>query len=242
MKKKFFVTLISIVVFSQAADSQWKNDFGIVQRDEDRTASASMFTLTSGQAQKKSVLLAVTLSLILPGMGELYAGNFRAGKYHLIAEGGIWLAFTSLRLHSTWERQDAHSFAAEHAGVDYNGKNSQYDVDIGSFMTLEDFNNTNLLNREYDLMYSGSSYAWNWDSDADRQKFKNLRIQSDADFNNSKFVIAVAVVNRLISAFRVGRFVANQNSLLSENWNFQFLPYADTMLNSGFSFHIEKSF
>ncbi|MFZ1976349.1 MAG: hypothetical protein WAV76_00190 [Bacteroidota bacterium] len=241
MKKKVFPALICMVLLLQIAGAQWKDDFGIVQKDKDQAAPASMSALTSDHPQTKSVLLAVVLSLALPGMGELYAGNFNAGKYHLIAEGGIWLAYASLRLHSTWERDDAHSFAVEHAGVNFNGKNSQYDVDIGNYLTLEDFNNAKLLNREYALMYNGSSYDWSWDSDADRQTFKNLRIQSDADFNNSKFVIAVAVVNRLISAFRVGRFVSKQNSLLSEDWNFQILPYADAMQNSGLSLHIEKS-
>ena len=241
MKKKVILALICILFFLKTAGAQWKDDFGIVQKDKDQTAPASMLGLSAVQPQKKSVLLAVALSLALPGMGELYAGNFNAGKYHLIAEGGIWLAYASLRLHSTWERQDAHSFAVEHADVNFNGKNSQYDVDIGNYLTLEDFNNAKLLSREYALMYSGSGYNWNWDSDADRQTFKNMRIQSDADFNNSKFVIAVAVLNRLISAFRVGRFVSKQNSLLSDNWNFQILPYADAMQNSGLSLHIEKS-
>jgi TM2 domain-containing membrane protein YozV len=241
MKKKVFQALICIVVVFQAADAQRKNDFGIVQKDEDRNAAPSMFTMGADQPQKKSGFLAVALSLILPGMGELYAGNFSTGKYHLIAEGGIWLAYASLRLHSTWERQDAHSLAVARAGVNFDGKNSQYDVDIGNFLTMQNFNNAQLRNRTYDLMYFGSSYNWNWDSDADRQTFKNLRIQSDADFNNSKFVIAAAVVNRLISAFRVGRFVSKQNSILSENWNFQIIPYADNMMNSGLSLHIEKS-
>jgi TM2 domain-containing membrane protein YozV len=241
MKKIVFISFICLFFTLQTASAQWKNNFGIVQREDDRMVSSSS-VLQTGAPQKKSVGLAIVYSLILPGMGELYAGNFSAGKYHLLAEGGIWLAYASLRLHGTWEKNDAHSFAVEHAGISYDGKASQYDVDIGNFMTLEDFNNAKLRNREYDLMYSGSGYTWSWDTDADRQKFRSMRIDADRAFNNSKFIVAVAVVNRLVSAFRVGRFVAAQNKLLSDNWNFQLMPYADTRQNSGLSLQIEKTF
>ncbi len=40
---------------------------------------------------KKSVGLAAIYSLLLPGMGELYAEGFSSGKYFLIAEGVLWL-------------------------------------------------------------------------------------------------------------------------------------------------------
>ena len=117
MKKKVFQALICIVVFFQDCRCPMEKRFRhCAKRRRQGLRRRRCLTLGADQPQKKSVFLAVALSLTLPGMGELYAGNFNAGKYHLIAEGGIWLAYASLRLHSTWERQDAHSFAVEHAG------------------------------------------------------------------------------------------------------------------------------
>ena len=45
--------------------------------------------LTSSRGEKKAVGLAVVYSLVLPGMGELYADGFSSGKYFLIAEGVV---------------------------------------------------------------------------------------------------------------------------------------------------------
>ena len=41
-------------------------------------------------AQKKKTGLAIIYSLLLPGMGELYAGDYSSGKYFTIADGVLW--------------------------------------------------------------------------------------------------------------------------------------------------------
>jgi TM2 domain-containing membrane protein YozV len=171
--------------------------------------------------EKKSVLLAVVSSLIIPGLGELYAGSFETGKYNTIAEGGIWLTYAGFRLHGNWLRQDAHLLAEEHAGADFNGKDDQFDVNIGNFLTTDAYNLTKLRNREYALVYTDSRYSWQWDSDLNRARFKDLRIGSDKAYNDAKFVIAAAVINRLISAFSAGRAAAAYNRSIAEDSRIQ---------------------
>ena len=160
---------------------------------------------------RKSVLLAVASSLILPGMGELYAGNFDAGKYNFIADGVLWLGYAGVLTQSGWIRRDARAFAVEHSGAMFDGKNDQYEVNLGNFMTTEEYNQAKLRNRELDLLYTAPQYLWQWDSDGNRARFKDLRIRSDEWRQASGFIVAALVVNRIISAFAAGRMVSRIN-------------------------------
>lgn len=148
-------------------------------------------------------------------MGELYAGSFESGKYNFIAEGGLWLTYSGFIMHANWLQQDARTFASQHADANFDNKDDQYSVNIGNFNTTDEYNQTKLRNREYDLVYTGDQYNWQWDSDADRAQFKDLRIRSGEIKNNAKFIIGAIVVNHLLSAFSAGRKAAAYNKSLS---------------------------
>jgi len=181
---------------------------------------------------RKSVLLAVAASLIVPGMGELYAGSFETGKYHLIAEGGLWLTYSGFRMHSDWLLQDAKSYAKSHAGADFSSKDDQFLVDIGNYNTTEEYNDAKSRNREYSLVYQPAQqgYQWNWDTDANRLKYKDIRIHSGQVKNNSKFIIGAIVVNHLLSAFSAGKKTAAYNRSLAAADDFEINTYT---LNNG---------
>lgn len=178
-------------------------------------------TQDASSSSSKSVVLAAMYSLILPGMGELYAGSFESGKYYLLADGGLWLTYAGFQLHGTWLRKDARSFARQHAGADASHKDEQFEVNIGNFRSVADYNEVKLRNRQYDLLYDpNSNFRWSWDNDANRTKYRDLRIRSDEVLQNSKFVIGALVINRLISAFNAGRAAAlhNQESRVDASW------------------------
>jgi hypothetical protein len=192
----------------------------------------------------KSVTLAVVLSTLVPGAGELYAGNFETGKYAMMAEAAIWITYAAFYTHGNWIRQDARLFATEHAGTNFNSKNDQFDVNIGNYLSVEDYNQAKLRNRENDLLYTDPSYTWNWDSDADRVAFKNARIRSDQIYQNTKFVIAAAVVNRIFSAFSAGRATAayNRKILIDGAWNLDAHPTSSTRFADGLALDFTYTF
>lgn len=169
----------------------------------------------------KSVMLAIGASLLLPGLGEYYAGTFSSsGKYALTAEGVIWVTYTAFQMHGTWLKDDARSFAMDRAGVSFDGKDTQFEVDLGNFMTVQDYNETKLRNRQTQLLYADPSYSWVWSNDDDRVAFKDQRIRGDRILEASKFIIAAAVVNRLISAFSAGRAAASHNRAARARFSF----------------------
>jgi hypothetical protein len=170
---------------------------------------------------KKSVLLAIGLSLALPGMGELYAGNFETGKYFLVADGILWLAYAAFELHSDWVMNDARQFALQHSGANFAGATEQYEVDIGNYRTVQDYNQDRLRNRETGVLYDPATYGWSWDTDVNRSAYRDLRVESDESARNGNFVIAALVLNRIISAISAARAAGSHNARIDEgaDWN-----------------------
>ncbi|MCI0554386.1 MAG: hypothetical protein L0287_25855 [Anaerolineae bacterium] len=160
----------------------------------------------------KSATVAVLLSLVLPGAGEWYAGNFETGKYFLLADGALWLSYGAFQLRGDWLREDARSFAQRHAGADFSGKDNEFDVNIGNFLSMDEFNQARLRAREYDAMYLSADFNWRWESNAKRVQFRELRIASDEMYENASFVVGALVINRIISAFSAGRAAARSGS------------------------------
>jgi len=169
-------------------------------------------------AGKKSQATAVLYSLLLPGMGEWYAGDFGTGRYSLGTEAALWLTYISFQQYGNWIQGDARAYAATHAGASIGGKDDQFFVNIGNFSSVYDYNNKKLQDRNLDAVYDPSQgYFWNWDTDADRQSFKALRISSDKVLNNSRFVIAAIIVNHIVSAVDAARLVRRYNRNIDES-------------------------
>jgi len=202
-------------------------------------------SLQSPDRAPKSVALAIAYSLILPGMGSLYADNFSTGRYFLVAEAGFWLTYAGFRAHGDWLRHDAKTYAAQHSSAVFDGKDEQFDVNIGNFNSLEAYNQAKLRNGEYDQLYelSGAS-AWNWDSDANRLAYKDLRIRSDEAFRNSQFVIGALVVNRIIAAISAATAVAEYNRAghSSGAWQLDARVLGGTLAAHGIELRLRKAF
>ncbi|MEX1138758.1 MAG: hypothetical protein WEB33_04325 [Bacteroidota bacterium] len=211
--RKFLLPVLLMILFS-VTNGQLRN--------VPPHAEPSAYALQGpGDSQgKKSTLLAVGLSLVLPGAGEMYAGNVRTGTYLMAADGALWLTYAGFVLHGNWIMDDARTFASMKAHADFNGKDDRFDVDIGNFLSTEEYNETRLRNREYDEVYSGASYQWNWTQESDRRHYRNLRIKSDQIHQASEFVVGALVVNRIVSALLAWRSVksANATNELRSGW------------------------
>jgi hypothetical protein len=165
---------------------------------------------------KKTTGLAALYSLLVPGMGELYSGNFESGKYFLIAEGVLWLTYATFEISANQLRDDSRAFATAHAGISPDGKPDQYFVDIGNFLNIDDYTQKKLRDREPEKLYRASGYAWEWDSDYSRASYRNQRIASENMYNNRKFVVAAILVNHLGSAINAVRGAILHNKALDD--------------------------
>jgi TM2 domain-containing membrane protein YozV len=170
----------------------------------------------STENKTKSVSLALVLSLVLPGAGEFYAGNFETGKYFLMADGTFWLTFAAFRFRGDWLREDARSFGTQHAGADFSGKDDQFLVNVGSYRSVDEYNQAQLRERQFHHVYHSPRDAWYWDNDENRLRFRQLRVSSDQMYENAKFAVGALVVNRIISAFSAARAASRVNAAASK--------------------------
>ncbi len=162
---------------------------------------------------KKSPGLAAIYSLLLPGMGELYAEGFQSGKYFTIAEGALWLTYAALDVHGNSLQDDARSLAVARADANIAGKPDQFFVDIGNFVDIYEYNEKQLRDREQEKVYDpNAGYYWRWESDDLRSQYREQRIDAENAFNNRKFVVAAIIVNHVASAINAARSAISYNS------------------------------
>lgn len=173
--------------------------------------------IDGAQRKSKSGFLAVMYSLVLPGMGELYAGRFDRGKYPLITEAGLWLGLIGVNSYGNWVEDDARTFAIQHAGIDPAGKDDKFFVNIENYVNLADYNNQRLIERRLDEIYPDEeAWRWSWDSKTNRLDYKDQRIFADELHNAVTFFVLGMVANRIWSAIQAGVAVNRHNNSLAE--------------------------
>lgn len=161
----------------------------------------------------KSKWKALGLSVILPGAGQYYTES--RGKMFFFggAEALIWSNFIGFRLYGNWKKEDYISWAALHAGADVNGKPDSY------FETLTYYDNIDIYNQlehlyersEAQLYPDTPEYYWNWDSDANRVHYRNLRNTSKNAYRRSLLFLGAAFVNRVLSGIDAYRSAGSYN-------------------------------
>lgn len=169
---------------------------------------------------KKSVILAITYSLLLPGMGELYAGNYSSGKYFTIAEGVFWGTYIGMNTYSNWQKDRYHSFAASNSRVNVAGKDDGYFTNIGIYTDVNEYNDYMSRNGDFNKMYNTELYYWKW-TGSDRTTYRTMWTAGEQWHNNLRFVVGALVLNRVVSAINAGRLVAayNKNASQELGWN-----------------------
>lgn len=192
---------------------------------------------------KKNPGLAILYSLLLPGMGELYADGFESGKYYTIADGLLWGTLAGFNIYGNWREKNYRSFAETNAGVKLEGKESDFFANIGSYLSVEDYNKEMELNRKFSKVYNPEIYYWNWKSSDLRRDYREMWSSSENAYNNMRFVAGALILNRLISAINAVRLVSIYNKNLEEeqlSWNFYFTTQQNPTLPQ--SLHINLIF
>jgi hypothetical protein len=170
---------------------------------------------------KKSPALAFLMSLLVPGTGQVYAGRFDVGKYYMISEASLWLTYASFTIYGNWLLNDAYNYAVIHAGIDKNGKNDQFFLDIANWDNVTEYNNDKLQRGEYNLLYyPEQGWGFYWDQVSNRKKYREDKLAGDRIKNDRLFVVGAVLVNHVVSAISA-LFVTNKyNSELNQPGGF----------------------
>jgi hypothetical protein len=219
---RLFLAILFVLSAAQSGEkplSGPEQELFLFAQDEKNvvTAVEDLSPIQSAGQEKKSPALAAFYSLLLPGTGELYADGFSSGKYFMVAEGLLWLTYAAFDIQGNSLRDDARAFAISRAGIQPEGKDDQFYVDIGNFLDINDYNEKQLRDREPEELYDpAAGYAWAWDSDASRSEYREQRISSETAYNNRKFVVAAVIVNHVASAINAARAAISFNNDLEQ--------------------------
>jgi len=167
--------------------------------------------------QKKNTGLAIFYSLLLPGMGELYAEGYDSGVYFTIADGVLWSSLIGMNIYGNWQENRYKSFATVNAGIDPNGKDKDFFATISAYQSIDDYNNEKAFERDFKSMLDKQKYYWNWKSNEDRKIYRNMWSSSEQTFNNIRFAVGGLILNRIISIINAVRLTSRYNKKLSDD-------------------------
>jgi hypothetical protein len=171
----------------------------------------------------KSKFTALGLSFLLPGAGQYYVGNKSRMIFFGSAEALIWTSFFGLRAYGSWKKEDYQGWAAVHAGANIVGKSDLFLEKLTYYDNLNEYNQLQLLYEGQDaqLFPTTSSYWWNWDSRASRDRYRNLRNQSKVAYRRSLLMVGAALINRILSgidAYRAAAALDRNEEFGAANW------------------------
>ncbi len=210
---------ISSLTFGQIADS--RSSLELKNQVIENLKKTSPEINLSFERTKKNPGLAIIYSLLLPGMGELYADGYSSGKYFTIAEGTLWGVFIGMNTYAGWQKENYKAYAAANGGVSPTGKDADFYATIGDYSSVNQFNDEQALNRDFSLMYNVETNYWNWPSSEQRRTYRGMWTSSEQTYNDIRFIVGALIVNRIASAINAVRLVSAYNKNLNADlsWN-----------------------
>ena len=217
MINRFTILIPMIIIISGStifSQSLMNQDLG---RTKSERMALDSYAISKPVVEKKSAAMAILLSSLLPGMGELYAGNYNSGKYFTAVDVSLWITYFGMSTYSTWKENNYKQYAKSNGGVQGDSFDSDFYANVGNYMSIEEYNNAMAFNRDYNSIYTDvNSRNWKWNSVAERKTFRGMWVSSKQASNNMRFATGALILNRIISVINAVRLVTAHNKSLSE--------------------------
>jgi len=242
MKKLFLLIFcFSIISFPQSSKSLFELEEEI--KSVQQNSSLEINNFVQEKPEKKKPILGILYSLLLPGMGELYADSYSSGKYFTIAEGALWGVFAGMNIYGKWQEDRYKSFAVSKAGITTESKDEEYYSIISQYLNIEEYNDEKALERKFDEIYP-ERFFWKWNSQQEREEYRSLWLSSEQTFNDVRFVVGAMLLNRIASAINAVRLVSAYNKKIQEDvsWNFSVGISKPVNLPQFLTINFQKSF
>lgn len=220
MKKLFLLfILLNVCLYSQPNEQILK-----LKSELDNIPKIEQAGVPEINNQKKNAGLAILYSILLPGMGELYAGDYSTGKYFTMADIAFWGAFTGMTIYGSNKEDDYKAYAKSIGGVDLKDKDKEYFANIGLYLNINDYNNEKDLNRQFTKVYNSKTHYWDWLNESNRKEYRSLWKSSENAKNNVRFAVGALVLNRIVSAIFAAKAVSSHNKKIDSemSWKVNF--------------------
>jgi hypothetical protein len=190
--------------------------------------------LISITLQAKSIPKAMLLSAVLPGTGEIYAGNLTRGVFFLTTD--LIILFNANRYGNevNWLTNSYKQFAFSKADIPKD-RSSQYYELLHQWRSSDEYNSYHeMMARNYYLIlnydpegyntyilshsYTGEN-SWNWQNNKDWNRYKNIRRDKQSMIMNKKLAIGAAIANRVISVLDATFLIKASNKKLTTSFS-----------------------
>ena len=173
-------------------------------------------------------------SLTVPGWGQLATGHRTAATVFGIAEAGVWTSYVAFRIQNQLRRDAFIRSARVLAGIDLKGRDEEFQRIVGAFISSDEYNQlvvardaANLyyndpaaFNAYYDAHALKGADTWTWQDDQALLRYRGQRKDSQRATLRANAALAMAVVNRLLSAIHSAR-LGSAPSATSHTWEMQ---------------------
>jgi len=242
MLKKLFVLTLIMLSASQLSFGQAEFSFGNSKQEiksKVLNQNSPVNTEFSFTKTEKKPVISFLLSLLVPGAGHLYAGRMDVGKYFLVSEAALWLTYGGLSYYGEVLDKDARSYSAIHSGLNKDGKDDDYFVNVSTYNSIYEYNNEKLLRGEYDELYDVSTHYWQWDDPLNRDNFDEQRKKSERMFNSRKIFTTGMIINRIASG--ISAFILTESPESKVSFNTEVTSSPDNNID-GFKFNFSTRF
>jgi hypothetical protein len=165
----------------------------------------------------KSAFKAALYSALVPGGGQYYLGHKRTARYFFAAEAATWIAYFSYHTYGNWREDDYIRYAAENANAQLEGKSDEFRTWVGFYGNIREFNTFGRVgDPERAYLKDTPENHWEWQSDADRRMYRDLRNGSKEAYRRADFMVVAAVVDRMISVIDAIRSASRMNRTLED--------------------------
>jgi len=204
---------------------------------------------------------ALLLSLLLPGAGEMSLGEHGRATGFFIAEGAIWTHFVWFQVAGHLRKDNYIDQAQRHAGVGVSSADDTYWKLVGQYETSAGTGPDayeESLRREARDQFPGDpaaqdawvaerlpsgDRAWSWSSPDSRATYRETRESSRRAYDRSKYSIAAAIANRLLSAIDTQIIRRkHSNEAHSDTGSIPLLLLADTAPDGSGRLYLTRSF
>jgi len=191
-------------------------------------------------AERARILLQ---SLTVPGWGQATLGARRSGAVFLIAEAGIWGAFTAFRVQEHLRTDTYERTARLFASVDLEGRDEEFRRIVGSFASSEEYNQLVVTRIAANLYLSDpadprmadylayieqhslrGADAWDWTDFESFRRYGSQRKDAQRAALRSNTAFGLAIANRLLSALHAARLAGKTRPPEPRSWQFEITP------------------
>jgi len=188
-------------------------------------------------AERAQILLR---SLTVPGWGQATLGHNGAARAFALVEAGIWGTFIAFHIQEDMRRDSYERSARLNAGIDLSGRDEEYRRIVGGFLSSDDYNQLVVYRDAANLYYEDpvkyreyiaehelkGADAWHWASVENLFQYRSQRKDSQRASQRANTALALAVVNRFVSALHAAR-IAGRPPAGAHSWNLELAPAAD---------------